>query len=284
MSTFAHTRNNVTAALRDLASQAPNFQVQRVTPIGSRFARVLGTISAKATPDQVMAAVRKLNPHATPVKGSFVSIASNGLTMSLEGIVGVLDERIVLSETNRDSFTAVAANMYMDEEERLWSLKKTDAGDILIKSHANDEMEIMNGLMACVASTNTGVQEALPASAQLAGQRAQIQGGDLMTYVSPTAGHLVMGFAVAAAVNEAGEDQGLVAVSQDGTTEQIDRMLVVAYAQGADVESDDTAELEAVASGRPSMEMIREYYRKVFIRSPAYFEKFWSRFSSHAFM
>jgi len=42
MSTFQHTRNSVTAAIQNLASQGPVLHLQRVTPIGSNFARVLG--------------------------------------------------------------------------------------------------------------------------------------------------------------------------------------------------------------------------------------------------
>jgi len=281
MSTFQHTRNSVTAAIQNLASQGPVLHVQRVTPIGSNFARVLGTISAKATPDQIAGAIRKLSSKLTPIAGSFQAVASNGVTQSIEGIVGVIEERIVLSDNNREQFSAIASNMYMDEEERLWSLKKTEAGDILIKSHAGDDLEVMNSLMACVASSDVGYQESIPASNDLAGQRATVEGGDLITYVSPVAGRTVLGFAVASAINEDGSEAGLVVVDREDRVEQIDRNLVIASFQ--DVEIDETEELVAVAAGNFSMEMIKDYYRRMFIRRPEYFEKFWSRYSSHAF-
>lgn len=286
MSSFEHTRQNVTQAIRNLQADGPSFQVQRVTPIGDKFARILGTITASAGPEAVRNAVAKLNAKITPVAGSFAAIASNGITQTVEGIVGVLDQRIVLDESNAAGFTAIAnTNMYIDAEERLWSLNKTDAGDILIKSHAGDDLEIMNNLMACVASNSVGVQESIPASDRVAGQRRGLQGGDLLAYVSPTLGRTVMGFAIASVVNGEGEDLGLLAViDRDGGVEQVHRDMVVASVASNDIEFDDTTEMEAVAAGNFSLEFIADYYRKMFIRSPEYFDKFWARFTSHAFM
>lgn len=278
MSLFKHTRSSVSAAISNLASQGPTFHVQRVTPIGENFARVLGTIKANATPDQIIASIRGLNNKLTPISGSFQAVASNGVTQSIEGIVGIIQERIVLSDTNREQFSAIASNMYMDEEERLWSLKKTEAGDILIKSHAGDDLEVMNSLMACVASSDVGYQESIPASNDLSKQRATVEGGDLITYVSPSRGRTVLGFAVASAVSEEGTDAGLIVVDREDQVEQIDRNLVVAAFEN--VEMDETEELEAVAAGNFSLEMIKDYYRRVFIRRPEYFEKFWDRYSS----
>ncbi len=283
MSTHEHTRNNVTAALKSIA-RAPALSVQRVTPIGERFARVLGTISASATPEQLLSAVRKLNPKLVPIAGTFTAVASNGYTMSIEGIVGSLEERIVLDESNRESFTAVASNMYMDVEERLWSLKKTEGGDILISSHAGDDREIMNSLMACVASSQVGVQEAEPASNQLATARANIEGADLISYVSPSKGVLTMGFALASVSGESGASHGLMALAHDGAEpELVDRNLIVAHVAASNIDFDETSEMEAVASGNFSLEMIEAYYKKMFIRRPEYFQAFWSRFKSHAF-
>ena len=286
MSSFEHTRQNVTQALRNLQAEGPSFQVQRVTPIGDKFARILGTITASASPEAVRNAVAKLNNKVVPVEGSVAAIASNGITQTVEGIVGVLEQRVVLDESNAGGFTAIAnTNMYMDSEERLWSLNKTDAGDILIKSHAGDDMEIMQNLMACVASNSVGIQESIPASDRVANQRSSLQGGDLMAYVSPTLGRTVMGFAVASVVTGEGADTGLLAViDRDGNVEQIDRQLVVASVASNDIEFDDTTEMEAVAAGNFSLEFIADYYRKMFIRSPEYFDKFWARFKSHAFM
>lgn len=277
------TRNTVNAALAGLAASGPVLNVHSVTPVGSKFARVLGTIVASATPEQISAAVKKLGGKLSPVPNSFAALSSNGITQSIEGIVGVIEERIVLDESNAANFQAVAStNMYMDSEERLWSANKTDAGTVLIKSHAGDDMEIMNQLMACVASSHVAVQEAEPVSRQLRNQRAAIIGGDLINFVSESSGRVTMGFVVSDLKGEDGSDRGLYVVDQLGNHGQLNRELVTAAIASSEIEYDDTEPLVAVAAGNYSLEMMIEYYRKMFVRSPEYFEKFRQRLLSRA--
>ncbi|MNQ34130.1 hypothetical protein D3C85_475810 [compost metagenome] len=277
------THGAVNSALASLAASGPVLNVQSVTPIGSKFARVLGTISATASADQIKAAVKKLSGKLTPVEGSFAALASNGVSLSIEGIVGVVEERIVLDQTNEANFQAVAStNMYMDSEERLWSANKTDAGTVLIKSHANDDIEIMNQLMACVASSQVGVQEAEPVSKALRNERAAIVGGDLINFVSESSGRVSMGFVVTDVQNEHGVDKGLYVVDTNGTHGQINREMVTAAIASSEIEYNESESLMAVASGNISLEMMVEYYRKMFIRSPEYFEKFRQRLLSRA--
>lgn len=285
MSSFEHSRTNVSAAIRNLNAGAPRFQVQKVNQINDRFARIVGTISAKASPEQLLSAVRGLVKHAAPVQGSFRALANNGYTMSVEGIVGTIEERIVLSDENRGNFQAVAANMYMDEEETLWSMRSSELGEVLIKSHAHDDMSVMSELMACVASTQVGVQEAEPSSAKEAQIRNTVEGGDLAAYVSLATGTLQMGYVVVTASSETtGEDMGLVVQANNSEkTELIPRDLVVDFVKAEHLDYDEAGELEAVASGEINMERIAAYYRKMFMRRPEYFEKFWERFKSHKF-
>lgn len=281
MSTFQHTRNSVTAAVNKVQNGGPSIHLEQVTPINSKFARVVGTIVATASADQVYSAVRKLTDGKfIPVEGAFQAIASNPITKSVEGVVAIKDERIVLDDNNRSAFKAVASNMYMDTEDHLWSLRKTEAGDILIKAHAADEAEVMNQLMACVASSSSvGQMEAIPASANLSQKRAEVQGGDLVKYVNKE-GNCDMAFVVAS-VDNGSEDLGVAIVNRSNETEMVDRNLIVDVVPATQIEFDETAELQAVAAGNYSVEMIADYYRKMFMRRPEYFEAFWQRFKNH---
>ena len=282
MSAHKHARNNVTNAVRAVRSKGPEINVRHVVACaGNKFARLTGTIVATASAEEIAAAVRKLNNKLSPIDGSFVSIASDGTFKTIEGIVGILPERIVLSDENRSQFESIASNMYLDSEERLWSAKKTDAGEILIKSHAGDDLEVMNNLFACVASTTQWQRDNSAATQSLSAQRDAVEGGDLLTYVN-SEGRVVMGFALASVYeSEESTSSQLAVVDRENNLEQIDRNLVVACVNGNDIENDETAEFEAVAAGSLSIERIREYYRKMFIRRPEYFEKFWQRFTSH---
>jgi len=277
------THSNVNSALAGLASAGPVFNAHSVTPVGSKFARVLGTIVAGATPEQISKAVRNLGGKLMPVPHSFAALSSNGVTQCIEGIVGVIEERIVLDESNADKFNAIAStNMYMDSEERLWSANKTDAGTVLIKSHAGDDMEVMNQLMACVASSHVAQQEAEPVSRSLRNERSKIEGGDLINYVSESSGRVTMGFVVSDLKGEDGSDRGLYVVDAHGNHGPLERELVTAAIASSEVEYDETEALVAVAAGNISLEMMIEYYRKMFVRRPEYFEEFRKRLLSRA--
>jgi hypothetical protein len=277
------THGNVNSALASLASQGPVLNVHSVLPVGSKFARVLGTIVAGATPEQISKAIRNLGGKLLPVPHSFAALSSNGITQSIEGIVGVIEERIVMDHTNEANFESVAnTNMYMDSEERLWSANKTDAGTVLIKSHAGDDMEVMNQLMACVASSQVAQQEAEPVSRSLRNERSNVEGGDLINYVSESTGRVTMGFVVTDMKGEDGADRGLYVVDQHGNHGPLNRELVTAAIASSEIEYDETESLVAVAAGNVSLEMMIEYYRKMFVRSPEYFEKFRQRLLSRA--
>ncbi|MNG33465.1 hypothetical protein D3C84_1197220 [compost metagenome] len=58
--------------------------------------------------------------------------------------------------------------------------------------------------------------------------------------------------------------------------------MVTAAIASSEIEYNESESLMAVASGNISLEMMVEYYRKMFIRSPEYFEKFRQRLLSRA--
>ena len=275
------TQNSVNSALASVAG-APEFYVTKITPIDGNFARVVGTVRASATAQQVLAAARNLHKRFVPVQNSFTAIASNKITTTYEGIIASLPERIVLDETNEGNYSAIAStNMYMDEEEKLWSMVKTDAGKILISSHASDESEVMANLMKSVASAHVE-QDVQHRMSVADASRQGIQGGDLVSFVSQ-AGAVQMGFVVAAVANADGSDAGLSVVTQlNEDIHHIDRNMVVAFVSADQVEGDEEAQLEAVAAGNINFDMIANYYRRVFARRPEYFEAFMERFRNHA--
>lgn len=260
---------------------APDFYVNKIVPIGESFARVTGTVRASTNAQQLLAAVRKACNKCAPVAGSFTAVANNGLSVVYEGIIGAVQERIVLTEDNRGQFKSIASNMYMDNDDKLWSLKKTEAGDILISSHASDELQVMQGLMKSVASSVS--QDVAQRMSVADRSRQSIQGGDLALFVSE-AGSIELGYVAAASVNHDGTDAGLAVVTRlNEDVQQIDRNMVVAFVNGNELDVDEDAQLEAVAAGNINMERIAEYYRKVFIRRPEYYEMFMERFRNHVF-
>lgn len=264
----------------------PSFHLTSVKQIDSRRASVVGIIAASFGADILLNAVSNVSKSVRAVPGTFVTLASNAATRTVEGIVEMHGETVVLDDSNKDKFRSVSSSMYIDEEERLWSIKRTGAGDILIRANNGNEDEELHTMLKSIASCDHNslnmrhVQGCLDTSEQV---RNSIQGGDLTVYHSSRSGQVELGFVVAAIANADGSDNGVAVVNRlDEDVEHISRYAVVAHVKGDDLETDndfaESAAFSAVASGAITMDMIADYYRKVFIRNPEYFEKFIERF------
>lgn len=268
----------------DALDATPSLKLVNVTKINDKYARVTGTIRATASAEQLIASVTRLGDRLQAVAGTFVKVNKTGLHNTVEGIVTVHQERVALTDANSDSFKAVSSSMYLDDEEKIWNLKRTPAGDILIRANTGDEDEVLNGMMKCVASNVASDRDLVRQMSDCDASRQSIQGGDLAMFVGRE-DKVVMGFVVAAVANADGSDAGLAMVTRSmEDVEMIDRNQVVSFVRGAELELPQDEAVKALASGgRVDMDFIADYYRRVFMRDPAYFEKFMERFNNHVF-
>lgn len=279
-----NTKNTFVDKALNAMDVAPAITVQKVTPINSKYARVTGTIRATASAQQLRQAVSQLGDRLCAVAGTFVKVNKTGMSHTVEGIVTVHQERIALTPEVRDRFKAVSSSMYLDEEEKIWNLKRTPAGDVLIRANVGDEDELLSNMLQSVASSSPQSRDVQRQASECDASRASIQGGDLAVYVGRDE-QPVMGFVVAAVANADGTDAGLSMVSRSmEDVELIDRNQVVAFVTGNELELPEDEAVKALASGgRVDMDFIANYYRQVFMRDPAYFEKFMERFNAHVF-
>lgn len=254
--------------------------VREVFPIDDRMVRVVATACSSASGDACFAGLRDQFPKMAPVRGSFVSLSCDKRSRTFEGIMGIIDERVVLSDENREQFKAVAGNMYMDKNEVLWSLKATASGDILVKSVVEDDMEIMQKLVACASSDRNDF--AFPQLVEKSAEkREQVQGGDVVLYVSALSGNSQMGIACAELDNADGTSaHQILVVRPNGQSEVVSKELVVA---ASEQEFDDDGKCLATASAQIDWNAISAYYAKMFARRPSYYEAFMSRFRAHTF-
>lgn len=263
-----------------------NFGMTHAMPAGNNIVRVVGDVSKNISFDELQSSIREQNPRLTAIAGSFVTLNDAKYTATIEGLACIQQESVVLTDMNRDDFKAVASNMYMDEDEKLWSLRRTEAGDILINANAADEYTVMSSLMQSVASAkdpqlSSRLDSLMSANNEV---RDALEGGDLVFYAVAGTSEPAMGFVVCDIQNEAGVDQGLAVVSINGEEDQISRGQVISAVASQELDCDDEQDaIEAVAAGNISYEFARDYYKRMFMRSPQYFEAFWSRFKSHAF-
>lgn len=261
---------------------AARVNIMHAFSINDRFARIVATAAAGSKPEQIQAGIRAQFHNVVPIAGSFVSLASDPAKQVFEGIVGVVDQRIVLTEENKGDYKAVASNMFMDADENLWSLKDTATGQILVKALAADDFAVMQQLMAC-ASVDHNDFSIRDIEVPSAITRASVEGGDLLSYVSPNSATVEMAIAVAALDNEDGSStHQLSVVRPNGQSEIIHRELIVAVAAHEIEESPEDQELATAAN--LDWNMISNYYARMFARRPAYYEAFMQRFRAHAFM
>jgi len=269
------------ALAHNVKTETTEVTIREAYPVDERFMRIVATASVAATKEQVFAGIKKQFAHITPISGSFVSLASDARNHIFEGIVGVVAERVVLTDENRGNYEAVAANMFMSEDETLWTLRKTATGEVLVKSAVADDHLVMQQLLACASVDRNDFMNAHAGEAT-AQARATVTGGDLITYISQQSADLNVGIAVASIDNEDGSSTtDIQVVRPNGQQETLHRDMIVVAA--ADHEIEDDADDEIATAATPNMEQIAAYYARVFARRPAYYEKFMERVRAHVF-
>lgn len=236
----------------------------------------------------VQALCAKMGNKLRPVEGSFHAIASNAHGVTISGIVTCNPEAIVY-EDGMDGFKAVAGNMFMDTEENLWALRKTEAGNLLVKSRGAEDADIISDLMQSLSSSvDRGMGFEATASARRdVAIRDGMQGGDFLVYVDPVTESVQFGAVVAGVAMDNGDQTGDLAVIASGGDDSvvIDRGMVLASVKDVEYNDDGlVADQEAVAANAHSLDEIAAYYSQVFRRDPAYFEQFMARWKAHSFM
>lgn len=257
-------------------------EIREAFPIDDRFMRVVAVASAGATAEQVYAGIKAQFKGVSPIVGSFVSLAAEPTLHHFEGIVGVVSERIVLNDGNRPNYKAVAANMYMDADENLWTLRKTATGEVMVKSICADDTLVMQQLLA-VAKSDVNDFNNKNLHLQSSQDRAMVEGGDLITYVSQQSADVQMGIACAAIDHEDGSPTpDIFVVRPNGQTETVHREMIVVTAGAVELEEEEIQDSIAVASAA-DVDRFSSFYSRVFARRPAYFEEFMTRVRAHVF-
>lgn len=272
-------------------SGMPVVEIQHYAAAGAglaRFvARVVHTAASRANPQLIAESLKsKFNGQLQAVAGSVNVVDRGPVSETITGMLSVVRESVAIaSSEDLKGFTAVAANMYLDDEERMWTLNTTTAGNIMVRTTGIDDDQALVGLLHAVASSTATSGESQRMSALASAVRSKVEGGKFVSYVNQH-NELVQGFIVAVASDDA---ELAVALPVDGEPEQININAVTEVHNISDDVLPELSEDEqiqvAVASARGSVniDMILDYYKKVFVRSPDYFAEFAKRVRGHQF-
>lgn len=281
---MSNTQQAVSSAVNTALASTANILVREVTPLSSRSARIIVQASTRGCTDaDVMTAVAgAFSNKLVPVPASFRQLGKNNVVRTMTGIVSVQPEVQPYVEA-LEGFRAVASNIFMDDEDKIWALRESEAGSMLVKTADVNSMDELNSLITGVASNSVSPSdhEFATALSSAAAARDGVAGGDYITYLS-TAGEMAFGVVCNDIVNHDGSATGSLSVLGINA-EQAE---VIASGSIVEVHGDVEVtypDMEAVAGAKSALSYddVAAYYSRVFQRNSEYFNEFMSRWSKH---
>jgi len=270
-------------------SDEPTIELKAYASAGQDLARVIidvtHTPASRANPSVVMDAIgKKLEGRFQAVAGSFVTVDKGAYTDRIMGIVGRVRQVVAIDDQSIKGFKAVSSNMFMDEEKEMWALKRTSAGNILIKTFAEDDLSLLNLLEATASSGYRSTTDYAKLSAMCGALAKKVKGGDYVTFIDMN-NRAVEGFVVA--TTDEGEALVLPPDSEDGEVVNLEAITDI-HDQDEfpepELTSEEAVDQEvAVASGKVDVPYMIAYYKKIYSMDPKFFEEFSKRIREHAF-
>ena len=283
------TSSAVSQITKQHARKLPSVNILGFKTVGNGLARIVAEVAHTQNSRNDHATIgqslsKLFDNKLVAVAGSFKSLEKAPYTERVEGFVSV-NQQIQPYTEGMQGLRSVSSNMFMDDEEKMWVLRKTEAGDVLVKSTGIEDHEDLSKLLnACCSSGYSLSSGARKHEAEIAQFQGNVQGGDFIKYVSVSTGEARIGFAVAST------EDGLIVLPTDGEEEEIPKEAVVEQYDAEDLPEDTPSESEsaeinvAIARGSVDIKFMLDYYKRVFQRSPAYYAEFAKRVRSHAFL
>lgn len=288
MKNAKHDRS-INTAIGSLKSEEPTIELKSYSSAGKDLARVVvdvtHTSKSRGNTDLILSAIgRKLQGRFEAVRESFVTVSSGAFTDRITGVIGKVREIVAVDEQALKGFRAVASNMFMDDEKDMWALKRTEAGDVLIKTSSEDDLSLLNLLEATASAGHRSSHEYGQLQAMCGAIASQVQGGSYVSYVDLN-NQVVMGFVVATT----DEDEALVL--QQGAEEaeviKTDAVVDVHNQEGFPEPALNTEEVVdqevALSSGRVDINYMVDYYKRIYSSNPKFFAEFAKRIKQHSF-
>ena len=218
-----------------------------------------------------------------PVAGS-ASVLEEGRGHAMVRVILNRTEDVIPMESVSSAFIAVSSNMYMDADERMWSVRHGADGDVLVRqSCASDQ----NDLIEMIRSVSSASDVAL-ASQNPTAHRAFVEhnsslsaavAGDMASYVSQS-GDMKVGFIVA----NVADDGSFVALSSDNVEERIEARQMVAVLSGDLIAEDAFPPVDSVSKAAGfTVDKLVDYYSKVYSYRPDYLAQLIERIRGYGF-
>jgi hypothetical protein len=289
---------SVSAVVDGALSRTPTVNMLSYSMVGKGMVRVIcdviHTSESRENHELVAASIKnKLQGKLEPVLGSFSSVDKGPFSERITGVVAAIKESFLADESTMKGFTSLAANMFIDEERDMWVLRKSKAGNLLVKANgvedALDLINLMEGLCSMSAHGNSAQHRNLMSQSSVASKSAK--GGDFVSYVNAE-NQLAFGFVVASVLEEPGKEaaQSLILPTDAADAEVVDNAAIVDVEDQDSLPEVEMSEQEhmddavAAARGSSSVQVLLDYYKRVYARRPKFYEQFAARIRQHAFV
>lgn len=222
-----------------------------------------------------------------PVVGSFTSLDKGRFLEYITGIVTPVRDIIHVTSDEMTGFRAIASNMFLDEEQNIWKVVTSTAGELLVRTSVADDLELVKLLQSCSASiSHSRMSDHTNIMALASSIASQVQGGDFVTYVAPE-GVLEAGYVVATATVD-NTDRAIVLQVNGDSAETVSTSAVVEIHKDVpDIELSQQERVDmavAIARSNVSLDTLLDFYKRVYSRSPEFYQMFAARLRSHAFL
>lgn len=223
------------------------------------------------------------------LSGSFRSLSSTKFRTVVEGIVTPTAEVVMQNRADSYGLTAVSSdcNLYMDAESNMWALRKSQSGDLLIKTTGlEDDLSVSKFMQSHCSNVQNGTafMQALSSSNAIA---QSVEGGSFISYLSQS-GELKAGYVVATVINNE-VPQFLVLSADEDEEEAIDADQINdtfdtdTFPESETTEEEDVQQSMSAARGVVNIAELLAYYKKEYGRHPEFYKQFADRIKQHAF-
>lgn len=287
-----HSSGALMAAIAGARTGSPVVEVQSYAVAGKGLARVMVEVThneaSRNDPSIIASSLReKFEGKLEAVAGSFVTLDTGRFTQRITGLVAAVREAMPVTEQSTKLFKALSSNMFMDDEKDMWVLRTSAAGQLFVKTTGiDDDMSLIGMLDACASASFRTSPEYGRMVAQASAVSNSVEGGDFVSYVNAD-NVVACGFVVAGVAGE--EDivvlpvggQEIETINKAAVTEIHAQNEFPAHEQTGD---DEVATVVAAGRGAIDINFLKDYYKKVYARSPKFYDMFVARLQAHQFM
>lgn len=253
--------------------------------LGNGLAKVLMTVVHKGdshknpeTMREVIAATFGQKMEA--VASTFRTVDAGPLSTSVVGIVRVRTEAVAFDESvSSEDFRCVSSNIFIDNEEQMWSLRAGTNGKMLVKNTGIGDDESLHELLTAKCSAYQG-----GAADMVAHCSVEPQAGQLFTFISAS-GELSFGYVIAST----DIDSVPVATLDNPEAVPVLKSAMIDLINDQNIEQPALSTEEQInitvstSRGVVDVNQIVAYYKRVYGHNANFFKELESRIRSHSF-